>query len=729
MTRLIVVSNRLPVRVKRVDGELKFPQSVGGLATGLESFYKSYDSIWIGWPGISSESLRKGEKGIIRTTLAEHHCRPVFLSRSHVKKYYHGFSNRTIWPVFSYFPQNAEYNETDWESYREVNKQFAKAIAEVAKPTDTIWIHDYHLILLPSLLRSLMPEAAIGFFLHIPFPTFEIFRLFPWRDTLLEGLLGADLIGFHTYDYARYFLESVHRIMGYEHIMGKILIGERIAKVDTFPMGIDYERYAHAVTDKSVDEERRRIRTEVGNRKIVLSVDRLDYTKGILPRLKAFDLFLDRFPQYKGQISLILLVVPSRTGVHEYQVLKKSLDQSVGRINGKHGSVDWIPIRYLYRSVAFPQLIALYSIADVALVTPLRDGMNLVAKEFLATKIDDKGVLVLSEMAGAATELGEAIIVNPNDETQMVNALETALTMPESEQKERNSILRERLQRYTVSRWASDFVDTLLRIKSEEDQSGARRLSPRIIRQILTRYRKSSQRLFLLDYDGTLVPFAGKPGRARPDHTLLRLLRELTGIPQNKVVIISGRDRHTLTQWFSDLDVALVAEHGAWIHHQQGEWRSLVPFQGEWKNTIRPILELYVDRTPGAFVEEKESSLVWHYRKTDENLALVRSSELEEILLHQTANLDLGVLKGNKIIEVRHAGINKGRAAQEWEPAHDWDFVLAMGDDDTDEELFAALPKDTYTIKVGGTSLNARFNVKSYKEARELLTTLTGTNL
>ena len=720
MGRLLIVSNRLPVSTVKRRGEVHIQPSVGGLATGLSSFYKSYHGLWIGWPGIALEKI-KGEKKEVKEVLEPESCHPIFLSQQDIENFYYGFCNKTIWPLFHYFIQYTVFSKNFWNAYKQVNEAFCDAVVRIAERGDTIWIHDYHLMLLPKLVREKIPDSTIGFFLHIPFPSFEVFSLLPWRKEIIEGLLGADLIGFHTYDCVRHFLDSVRRLLGYEHTLGQITTASRVVKVDAFPMGIDYERFAAVVNAPEVQKEIKKIRRKAGDRKIILSIDRMDYTKGIPQRLEAFDLFLEKNPEYKEKVLLILIAVPSRTGIEHYRLLKKQVDELVGEINGKHGTIDWMPVWYLYRYIPFRTLVALYHVADVALITPLRDGMNLMAKEFIATKLDGKGVLILSEMAGAAKELGEAIVVNPNNEEKIVSALEEALTMPEDEQIARNRAMQRRLRRYNVVRWANDFMERLSYIKKIQRELIAKRITPKTKKKLVEDYIKSTNRLLLLDYDGTLVPFAEKPEKAKPDDELLKLLEALTSNAENEVVIISGRDKKTLERWFGNLNVGLIAEHGAWIKEKEGDWETIEPLRNDWKKEMLPILELYVDRTPGSFIEEKEFSLVWHYRKVDPELASVRARELKETLLQLTANLNLGVLEGSKVIEVKNVGVSKGRAALRWISKSSRDFILAIGDDWTDEDVFATLPDKAYSIKVGLTPSKAGYNLTSHYEVRKLL--------
>jgi len=721
MNRLLIVSNRLPVTVHKRGGDLHFQQSVGGLATGLGSTYVNRPSLWLGWPGVSSKSLSSGDKKRITEKFRDIQCQPVFLSEYEIEKYYTGFCNRAIWPLFHYFSHYAVYDPSSWKVYAKVNKKFCDAVCAVAEPDDVIWIHDYHLMLLPGLLRERMPDAAIGFFLHIPFPQYELFRLLPWRKEILSGLIGADLIGFHTFEYVTYFLNTVRRILGYEQEMTRIKAGDRMVKVDTFPMGIDYRRFAGAVKDPVVEKEIARIRHFVTTGKIILSVDRLDYTKGVPLRLMAFDALLEEHPELKEKVTMILIAVPSRTRIDRYAELKHEVDQLVGRINGRHGTMYWTPIRYLYKSLPFCKLVALYNIADLALITPLRDGMNLMAKEYLAAKGEGTGMIVLSEFAGAAKELGEAILVDPNNISEFSSAIHRGLTLPDEEKMKRLKAMQEHLRRYDLDRWTSDFLSVLESHKDYQRVLAARFMDARAIRNLHDDYRAASTRLLFLDYDGTLVPLAETPEQAYPDGEILKILDTLSGDPRNTVVIISGRERSVLERWFGALDVGLIAEHGIWNRDRGGAWEMTRAVTKEWKKEIRPILEVYVDRTPGSFVEEKEYSLAWHFRNADPGLSGTRSFELREDLMLRTKNLHLALLEGDKVVEVKNADIHKGTAVQHWLRRGTHDFIFAIGDDRTDEDLFAAVPSDAWTIKVGPDPSRAAYSVRSVNGVRGLL--------
>lgn len=717
MDRLLVVSNRLLVTVTRRKGELAFRPSVGGLATGLGSFYRKWNGGWIGWPGTT---LNKKEERVVKSRLkSEFDCYPVFLSSRDIEGYYHGFSNKTIWPLFHYFPQYVEHSRSYWDAYKRVNKIFCNRTTQIARPGDIIWVHDYHLMLLPQLIRERLPDARIGFFLHIPFPSLEIFRLLPWREEILKGLLGADIIGFHTYDYTRHFLSSVLRLLGYEHSLGQIIFDNRTVRTDVFPMGIDFDKYAGAYGDPKVEAETEKVRKEIGRRKVILSVDRLDYTKGIPERLEAFDQFLTAHPKWHRKVSLILVAAPSRTRVEHYRLLKKQIDELIGRINGKHGTLGWSPIWYLHRTLPFENLAALYNVADVALITPCRDGMNLIAKEYLAARKDETGVLILSETTGASKELGEAITVNANNKEEIVGAIKHALTMSKEEQMARNRPMRERLQRYTVMRWAEDFVGRLLETKKTGGPY-TKKLTSALRDRLLDDCCKSRSRLIFLDYDGTLVPFARRPEETMPSADLIRLLKSLTNSSRNHVVLLSSRNKDVLEKWFGRLPIGLVAEHGLWLRDKKS-WESAEGLTTNWKEQIRPLFEVFVDRVPGSYVEEKDFSLIWHFRDAEPGLGSMRAQELTYELIGLTANINLQVLPGNKAVEVKNAGIHKGSALLRWLPKADWEFILAIGDDITDEHVFRSLPGSAYSIKVGLGLSNARFTLESSDRVLELL--------
>ncbi|QLE00146.1 bifunctional alpha,alpha-trehalose-phosphate synthase (UDP-forming)/trehalose-phosphatase [Galbibacter sp. BG1] len=734
MSKTIIVSNRLPLQVKLNNDELEITPSVGGLATGMKSVHKDGGGIWIGWSGLTDEELNSELEAKVDKAVAKENCAAVNLSQNDIDNFYYGFSNRTLWPLFHYFMEYTEFEKDFWESYKSVNQKFADVVIDHLEDGDKVWVHDYQLLLLPQLIKEKKPDTSIGFFLHIPFPSYEIFRTFPWREELLTGMLGADLLGFHTYDYERHFLSSIKRILRLDVKFNEIVYHDRIVKVDSFPMGIDYKKFHDAAVQHT--ELQSKDRSELQQRlddhiqasedtKLILSIDRLDYTKGIPNRIRAFEYFLNKYPQFKEKVRLIMLSVPSRSNVPQYQLLKKETDELVGRINGQFATVSWTPIWYFYRSMPFDNLIDLYTSSDVALITPVRDGMNLVAKEYVATRTNKDGVLILSEMAGASKEMNEALLINPNNFEEIADAIKQALEMPKEEQISRNTILQRRLERYSVEKWATEFMKSLDATKNLGQVIVSERLDETLQNQMFTDFKKANSKLILLDYDGTLSGFQDNPQNASPDADLLKLLDKVNDLPNTDMVIISGRDKETFEKWFGLKDYSLITDHGVWLKKHDKNWEALERIKTEWMENIRPILETFVDRTPGTFIEEKKYSLAWHYRKADPELAQIRTIELNTVLTSLISNNDLTVLKGNKVIEIKSSSVNKGRAASRLLSAKDYDFIFTIGDDWTDEYMFEEVPDDSYTVKVGFKKTKAKYYVKDTQEVRTILNKFT----
>jgi trehalose 6-phosphate synthase/phosphatase len=733
MSKIHIVSNRLPLSINQEDDSFSLSPSVGGLATGMRSVYKEYGGKWIGWPGLAKDDLTDDEIVEIDDKLVEEDCLAVHLTKEEINLYYEGFSNNVIWPLFHYFAQFIDYNPDYWEAYQKVNHKFAKKALEIIDDGDIVWIHDYQLLLVPEMIKSVKPNVTIGFFLHIPFPSFEVFRILPWRNELIRGMLGADLIGFHTYDYERHFFSSVRRLLGYEISFNEIHLEDRIILADAFPMGIDYEKFenlAKEIAHKPL-QERSELHRELEkyflvspNRKLILSIDRLDYTKGIPNRLHAFEKFLNKYPEFKSQVSLIMLVVPSRDEVEQYKLLKSEVDELVGRINGQYGDVNYTPVWYFYRSLPFENLIELYSTSDVALITPVRDGMNLVAKEYIACRVNQSGVLIISEMAGAVKELGEAIIINPNNEDEIADGIQQALTMPMEEQRRRMRYLQDRIRRYDIFKWSGEFIKSMKKVEGIQRNFLAKKITSEVSKELTDTFFKANKRAIFLDYDGTLVNFENDPQAASPDDELHQLITKLEEDEKNMVTIISGRDRDTLEKWLGNHRVNLIVEHGVWLKKIGGDWQMLDNINSSWKPVIRPILESFVDRTPGTFIEEKNYSLVWHYRNSVPEQGELRANELKDELRNMIANHNLEIMEGNKVIELKAGGINKGVAAMRFLRENKYDYIIAIGDDWTDEYMFRELPETAVTIKVGLKSTAASYKLESVKSVRNFLKTL-----
>lgn len=726
--RLIIVSNRLPVTISKDEGKYIIQESPGGLATGVSSYLsnirksssKNIDSLWVGWPGIE---IPEHVKPSIISKFSKKKLYPVFLSKKIMDKFYLGFCNKTIWPLFHYFSMYASFDNDMWDTYKFVNHKFYEILSGIIKENDVVWIHDYHLMLLPKMLRNKFPDLKIGFFLHIPFPHYEIFRLMPhsWRIEILEGLIGSDLIGFHTYDYTKYFLGSVLRLLGLDNYLGEISLDDRFLEVDTFPMGIDFKSFENLVNKKSVRAERKQMKEIFKDKKILLSIDRLDYSKGILNRLEGYHLFLKQNPEWREKIYMLVVIVPSRIGVDKYSEMKKEIDETIGKINGTFGNINWNPIIYQYKNLPVEKLSSLYSISDIALITPLRDGMNLIAKEYLACKTDDSGVLILSEMAGASKELGEAIIINPNHIEDIASGIKVALEMDESEKIRINKIMKERLKTNDVVNWASNFISSIFEVNAKQDILEKKFIDVKITKKLVRNFKSAKNKIIFLDYDGTLVPFKKEPVMASPDPELFNILNRISGFNDIQLVIISGRDKNILHKWFYKLNASFVAEHGVWIKRKNKNWKLMKRMDYSWKTQMKSILKKYTDILSGSLVEEKSYSLVWHYRKSDTLYGAKIANELLDNLISITANMDLQVIPGNKIIEVRNSGINKGTAVLDFLTGENYDFILSIGDDWTDEDMFKALPDKAYTIKVGMSKSYAKYNLHNYNEVRNLL--------
>ena len=674
--------------------------------------------MWIGWPGGIVEDDRRAD---VTNELQQKNLQPVFLTQQEINDFYEGFSNETLWPLFHYFPTYTTYNPQYWESYKSVNQKFAAEILKIATKDDIIWIHDYQLMLLPQMIRDKIPDISIGFFQHIPFPSFEIFRILPWRKELIEGVLGADVVGFQTYDDVRHFLSAATRILNVDCMANEIALGTRQVTVDAFPISIDYKKYRSLAEENTTRRNERKLRQLINHNKLVISIDRLDYSKGIIPRLRAYQLFLERHPELRGKVTMIQLVVPSRDTVPKYKELKEEMNRLVSEINGRFSTLGWQPIQHFYRSFPIHLLSALYKAADVALVTPMRDGMNLVSKEYVASKLDQKGILILSETAGASRELSDAIMINPNDMWDFADKIYQALNMPEDEQKRRMSSMQQIVSKFDIHNWVKNIMDKLEEVKAQQQDFSTRLISQPIQQKIGIRYYYGQKRLIFLDYDGTLVPFHKQVNAAVPDEDLLKMLGNLATDPANTVVITSGRDYHTLDAWLGHLPVDMIAEHGAWYKEHGKQWRSRRDLNNEWRQEIYHVMDLYTRRTPGAFIEEKSFSLVWHYRRVEEGLGQLRAHELMADIKHFVADQGLQMLQGDKVIEIKSIAVNKGKAAKRWLERDQFDFVMAIGDDHTDEDTFKAMPDDAITIKVGTNVSAATYFVNSFADVRALL--------
>lgn len=719
--RLLIVSNRLPFTLQEEGGRTRLAPSAGGLATALRGPHEESGGLWFGWPGDLSR-VPAGERAELEDEMSRRRAVPIHVTPAEVSRYYDGFSNSVLWPLFHYLLDKVQLDaESDWVAYQGVNRRFAEAVAAEYREGDAIWVHDYQLALVPGYLRALVPEAPIGFFLHVPFPSADVFRILPWREEILRGLLGADLVGFHTSSYRHNFAHAAAVVLGVELGTDALVVDDRLVRIGVHPISIDSRFFAETAEHPLVAAEVEKLRAETTGKRIVLGIDRLDYTKGIPRRLLAIDRLLCNEPSLKDSVHFIQVAVPSRERVDAYGELRRTVNELVGRLNAHHGTPAGAPIQLLYRSIELHQLVALYRAADVMLVTPLRDGMNLVAKEYVMARADQRGVLVLSELAGASAELPEALTVNPYDLTATAAAVTRALHMSPREQEVRMKAMRERLSRDDVHAWAQRFLSDL--------QPGAPRAHggesgrPSALVAEMRAAREAPARLLMLDYDGTLVPLAPMPDLATPDADLLDLLVRLAQLPQTEVHIVTGRTCASIGRWLGELPVHLHAEHGFWSR-RGGVWSANGPIREGWKARVTPLLKDVVARTPGALLEEKTTAIALHYRGSDPTLVADRLRELRPMLQEalRASPSDAEILEGSKVLEVRQRGVGKGVLADMiLAPVGRETKVVVAGDDRTDEDMFEAATHDAITIHVGGGRSDARYRVTTPAALRSLL--------
>ena len=724
MSSLINVSNRLPITLE--DAEVR--KSSGGLISALEGLDGGGQSLkWIGWLGTAvDDPARRGD--LERKLGDDFGYVPIFLDEAEIDGFYHGFSNSSLWPLLHYMPSKFRYQRDWWEQYLKINQRFADAVLSIAKQGDTVWVHDYHLMLLPAMLKREMPSLKVGFFLHTPFPSPELFSCQPKRQELLEGLLGADQIGFHTFGYLRNFRSTVLRLLGNETDATVVRREGRATHLGVYPIGINAGKFDRTLDSPEFARELAALRESHAGKRVVFSVERMDYTKGILHRLDAIDLFLETC-QDRESIRFMFVSVPSREDVDEYKDLRQEVEYRLGRLNGKYSTLHNTPVHFIHGSVEFTRLCAMYVLAEVALVTPLVDGMNLVAKEFIACQRDATGVLVLSEFAGAAEELFNATLVNPYDAQGVADALAEALKALPEERARRLGPMRHRVMECDAAWWARNFLADLASRPVQVDQSATDDAGIAVASKRVHDALDSGEKVaFFFDYDGTLREIERDPAAARPSAAVMELLRQLQEAANLHVTIISGRRARDLEAWFGAMPFTLVAEHGADIRRAgHAEWDRLDPHVTYgWKQQILPLMRLYQDSTPGSFVEEKRAGLVWHYRKVDPELGSWKARELTEALSAILPNETVQIRHGKKIVEVAASQVSKGAAVARLLDETHYALALCAGDDQTDESMFTLDAPNLMTIKVGRGATAAKLRLPSPADFRAfLLNTIT----
>ena len=728
---LVVVANRLPVDFTTDDdGSISWRRSPGGLVTALEPVMQSADGAWVGWGGAADVYADPFEADGM--TLV-----PVTLNEDEIEQYYEGFSNDTLWPLYHDVISQPAFHRQWWDAYRRVNRRFAEAAAAQAGTGGTVWVQDYQLQLVPAMLRELRPDLRIGFFDHIPFPPYEIFSQLPWRRQVVEGLLGADLIGFQRNGDAANFLRTVRRLTRHS-TRGQLITFEdaegrpvREIRASAFPISIDSGRFDELAREDSTRARAAEIRTELGDPEIVmLGVDRLDYTKGIRHRIKAYGELLDDGRLTVEEATLVQVASPSRENVDAYQELRDQVEIAVGRINGEFGELGHAAIHYLHHSYPPEEMAALYLAADVMLVTSLRDGMNLVAKEYVAARSDQQGALVLSEFTGAADELNGALLVNPHDIDELKDVIERAARMDPKEQRRRMRRLRRKVMADDVAKWSSSFLRTLEEMpvapvapELQDDDSAGPGLE---LVEALDRLAATDGLVMVAtDFDGVLAPLVDDPSSSRTTPRSARALARLGRRPSSQVrlALVSGRDLETLASLsHAPSGTLLVGSHGA----ERGEVSAdgvvrhdlaLTEGQASLLQRITEGLEEIADRHTGVWVEKKPTASVLHTRRSTHDGA----TQATEAARGLAERLGVGALEGKDVVELQVVESSKGKAIDALRTELDAKAVLYVGDDVTDEHAFAVLTPDDVSVKVGPGETIAEHRVASTKSVGLLL--------
>ncbi|TVU20585.1 hypothetical protein EJB05_36799 [Eragrostis curvula] len=731
--RLLVVANRLPVSAnRRGEDQWSLEISAGGLVSALLGV-KDVDAKWIGWAGVNVPD-EVGQRALTKA-LAEKRCIPVFLDEEIVHQYYNGYCNNILWPLFHYLglPQEDRLAttrnfESQFDAYKRANQMFADVVYQHYQEGDVIWCHDYHLMFLPKCLKDHDINMKVGWFLHTPFPSSEIYRTLPSRLELLRSVLCADLVGFHTYDYARHFVSACTRILGLEGTPEGVEDQGRLTRVAAFPIGIDSDRFKRAIELPAVKRHINELTQRFAGRKVMLGVDRLDMIKGIPQKILAFEKFLEENPDWNDKVVLLQIAVPTRTDVPEYQKLTSQVHEIVGRINGRFGTLTAVPIHHLDRSLDFHALCALYAVTDVALVTSLRDGMNLVSYEYVACQGSKKGVLILSEFAGAAQSLGAgAILVNPWNITEVADSIRHALTMPSDEREKRHRHNYAHVTTHTAQDWAETFVCELNDTVAEA-QLRTRQVPP------------VAENLFIMGFNSTLtepVESSGRRGGDQIKEMELKLHPDLKGPlkalcedEHTTVIVLSGSDRSVLDENFGEFNMWLAAEHGMFLRPTDGEWMTTMPehLNMDWVDSVKHVFEYFTERTPRSHFEHRETSFVWNYKYADVEFGRLQARDmLQHLWTGPISNAAVDVVQGSRSVEVRSVGVTKGAAIDRilGEIVHSEsmvtpiDYVLCIGHFlGKDEDIYVFFdpeyPSETKVKPEGGSaSLDRRPNGRS----------------
>ncbi|KAF2495215.1 hypothetical protein BU16DRAFT_527089 [Lophium mytilinum] len=635
------------------------------------------------------------------------------------------YAEHELYTLFHYKqnePSDGRAVRRYWADYYRMNKLFADRILEIYKPGDIIVIHDYYLLLLPSLLRQRLPSVYIGFFLHVPFPSSEFYRCLSRRKEILEGVLGANMIGFQSYSYSRHFSSCCTRILGFDSSSAGVdAYGAHVA-VDVFPIGIAAaSTQRQAFGDPLIEEKIKGIRELYAGKKIIVGRDRLDSVRGVAQKLQAFEMFLERYPEWHDKVVLIQVTSPSHLQEDQEDADNRFVNKIadlVARINGTYGSLSFAPVQHFPQYLSREEYFALLRVADVGLITSVRDGMNTTSLEYVICQKANNGPLILSEFSGTAGSLGNAIHINPWDLGGVAEAINEALTMPMDVRKDHQEKLYKHVVTNNVQNWTNNFLKRLMTNLSSFDQSFA---TPALDRaKLLYQYRQAKKRVFMFDYDGTLTPIVKDPQAAIPSDRVLRTLKTLASDPANAVWIISGRDQAFLDEWMGHIsELGFSAEHGSFMRYPRSEeWANLTEKEDmSWQSEVMSVFQHYTERTQGSFIERKKIALTWHYRRADPEYGVYQARECQKLLNSTVAKkFDVEVMEGKANLEVRPRFVNKGEIAKRLvesygdQPGQAPEFVLCLGDDFTDEDMFRSLrhsklPTDhVFSVTVGASS-------------------------
>ncbi len=728
MSRWIIGSNRLPFKYK---GEGRFAPSSGGLVAAIGGIHTDdqVEKIWIGG---APEGLNEAEwRARPAQTNDGWQFRPVFTDPQLYDAYYNGFCNDVLWPLLHYQNDLVRFKDSTWSAYVQVNKIFADTILENVRPDDLIWIHDFHFFLLPQLLKRERPDLKVGFFLHVPFPNSEVFRQLPAREAILESLLASDLVGFHDYSYLHHFSSCLSRILGLDAGLLSVKHRGHSTRLGVFPVSIDTPALLKKAKDSTVINLERRFARHGFT---FLGVDRLDYIKGLDLKLLAFRNLLQRYPEVRGKVSLLQVAVPTREGSPEFAKLYQEISRLVGEINGEFSRPDWTPVHYMHASVSFDELMALYKAADALLVTSKRDGMNLVALEYIVAQTSDHpGVVLLSEFTGALSTLSYTLPLNPWNLDETADKMKLAMEMPKQEKVFRLVAMTKYLEGYTATDWAQSFLNELKKtpvaLPERPRTFSVSHESIDHLADLIAEKAIHRQIVLLIDYDGTLVQIAESPELASLPSSTRECLRDFKAYSWLRMIVVSGRDNRFMTAQLGELDIELSAEHGASYYDTRiKRWHSRVSQpRTTWYPAALKILSDYTAGVPRSQIEKKRFSLSWHYRQSPSEHAAFMARKIAEELETGLANLPVTIVRGHKLIEVRSNSADKGVLAS-WiiENRATQAFPLAIGDDRTDEDMFLAVKGRGLAFRIGIADSDADYIIESQTQVLPFLSALFG---